>query len=414
MAKQHKDCSVEELEERLASFQRRGASRSTAKPQSARDMLETNKALIEAKVQKVVHERKSEQVQIEKLLEGDRLTVEGEKAEHLNRRSAHRELALSYKEGIQDNERMKSQEYGKKIKSGPDSIHFPFIEGETIDKHRQAQRQNLSVEMRGFLTAQRKENPPRADALLSDVDKNPRHLYPMMSATGAQKISSAEVSAFASSPAALSGAEDVAPHIGAQYPRFLSRAREHMSRRIHDGHVRKALEDKVEQTKQELEAKARKREGEVSAWHEGLATQDAVKEDFLAKKARDRQDNAAALRVQIAEKKQQNQTEVCDWRAAPSGYYGPEEKELQGVELYERHCGDLIKQMEVNQHRKLDERHRRLRQEQKLVDNSMVELQQDRARDREKVVKHRQVLTTTWKSQQRIKEAKVKVEQIGY
>ena len=48
---------------------------------------------------------------------------------------------------------------------------------------------------------------------------------------------------------------------------------------------------------------------------------------------------------------------------APAGYWGPEEKDAGGAHIHIAMTNDIIKQMEVNQNRRLESRGRRLRQE---------------------------------------------------
>merc|ERR1712072_1207869 len=101
----------------------------------------------------------------------------------------------------------------------------------------------MKDEMRSFLTKQREDHPPRMDPLLADLaDLNDTLHYPV----------EGHPSAVVPQPPGLMDSDEVAPHMQ-RHPRFLTRAREHMSRRLHDVHVRQALEDKVRQTRLDLE-----------------------------------------------------------------------------------------------------------------------------------------------------------------
>merc|ERR1719253_1580607 len=98
--------------------------------------------------------------------------------------------------------------------------------------------------MRSFLQRQREAAPPRSDALLLDVGVDHMINYPMMqpaiqprgsialgsSAPGGQEEALAEGAVSSVSAPMQSG--EVATHIGSRYPKFLSRSKEHMSRRI--------------------------------------------------------------------------------------------------------------------------------------------------------------------------------------
>merc|ERR1712054_86231 len=127
----------------------------------------------------------------------------------------------------------------------------------------------------------------------------------------------------------------------------------------------------------------------------GLMINDALRHDNAVNKAQERQKNAIFVKKQIDERSSRAKSEMKEQRKECAGYWGPEEKELQGGLVYEQHCNDLIKQMEVNQHRRLDSRHRRLQQERRLVDNSLAEMKQDREKDSRKQRLHKDVLTTT-------------------
>jgi len=431
-----KDMSLQEMERALTRFQRRPPEqiRGQGAPQTARALLEENKQLVLEKQQRKALERKNSREFVEKLLADDRMVNEADKAKEIGRRSAQQGLAQYYKAKIAEKEAEKANAYQTKLESGVTVHFFPFTEGENINMKQQEAKSKMRKEMRGFLEKQRKEHPPRADALLADTDQNYTHMYPEMwqkpppgveaisgagpavgsgypgssgdSAPGAGKASPGRRSR--SGPAGEVQA-DVAPHM-ARYPRFLSRAREHMSRRIHDAHVRKALEDKVQRTKDELEDLTRRRQTELNQWEEGLMVNDALRYDGARSKAVELKKNAQFLKGQVEEKHQQKERELYNRRAEPAGYWGPEEKSLPGNYIHRQHCNDLIKQMEVNQNRRLDSRSRRLRQEQRLVDNSVAEMTQDRQKDQMKLQQHKEILIATWDSQRKIREVMDRID----
>merc|ERR1719428_1436016 len=205
----------------------------------------------------------------------------------------------------------------------------------------------------------------------------------------------------------------VAPHIGGKHPLFLSRNREHMSRRINDGHVRKAMEDKVELCKTQLEQLAMDRHREARSHEEGLMINDALRYDNALIKASERAKNAEFLRGQINERKVRADMERKEQRKECAGYWGPEEKNLQAGDIHKDHCAHLIHQMEVDQHRRLDDKHRKLQQEKKIIENSMLEMAIDRQKAYEKTERQKKVLTQTWGNQQKIREAMKVVKYIG-
>merc|ERR1712194_115944 len=115
--------------------------------------------------------------------------------------------------------------------------------------------------------------------------------------------------------------------------------------------------------------------------------------------------HADYLQNQMTERKARCKHDKAKRDAELPGYFGPDEKEAQPGKIHNVHCTDLIHQMEIDHQRRASSRNQRLRQERRLVDNCMAEMSQDRDKEREKTLQHRQVLTTTWKSQQKIKDA---------
>eukprot|EP00927_Polykrikos_kofoidii_P067307 TRINITY_DN62808_c0_g1_i1.p1 TRINITY_DN62808_c0_g1~~TRINITY_DN62808_c0_g1_i1.p1 ORF type:complete len:437 (-),score=119.95 TRINITY_DN62808_c0_g1_i1:369-1679(-) len=410
--KAYKNMSVEEMERALTHISKRMPEtiRGSCAPQTARSLLEENKQLIEEKRERKARERQNSREFTETLLAKDRRTNEHDKARDIGRKQAQQQLAQYYKTKIAEKETSKASEYSRKVQCGSEIQYFPFVEGENINKSREAQASEQREEMRGFLRRQRDDNPPRVDSLLLDVGFEYPYKYPSMQVGKQQRPRSQDASARASFLDDFAS-EDVAPHMQ-RHPRFLSRAREHLSRRLHDNHVRKALEDKVVQTKDELEKEARRRELETQQAMDGMLVNDALRYDSTLAKAADMRRNQAFLRAQMEEKQQKDRGEVYQRQREPAGYWGPEEKPMQSGELIGEHCRDLISQMEVNQRRRVGSRCRRLRQERRLVDNCMAEMSEDRERDRAKAAQQKDVLTTTWKSQKKVKQALDTIEQL--
>lgn len=358
--------------------------------------------------------RKHSKEEFEKLIINDRLSSEGEKARELSKKSAKRELAQHYKECIGGKECTKVQKYVAKRDGSADPGYFPFVEGENIQKDRQAKGRMMQEEMRGFLQQQREEHPPRHDCL-EEERRGPLVNYPLEPLPSAR--SSARSKGIASvlprPPSAGDAGEEAfarSPHI-ARHPRFLTRASEHMSRRLQDQHVRKALEEKVLQTKAELEAANSKRDQQQQLWQEGMKVNDALRYDREQARLAEKLRNAELLKNQMQEQKQQRQTERQAYREEKPGYWGPEEKPAANPDLHREHCSDLIKQMEVDQLRRQRDRGQRLQQEKQIIDNCMAEMSQDRQKEILKQISHREVLTSTWEHQQVIKQTIAKLEQ---
>eukprot|EP00928_Gymnodinium_smaydae_P077353 TRINITY_DN6063_c0_g1_i2.p1 TRINITY_DN6063_c0_g1~~TRINITY_DN6063_c0_g1_i2.p1 ORF type:complete len:486 (-),score=112.64 TRINITY_DN6063_c0_g1_i2:122-1441(-) len=405
-----KNMSVEDMEKALERFSKRPApgdkgGRGIA-PQSARNILEENKKLIQEKIQRKALEKQNSREFTEQLLANDRRVNETDKAKDIGKNTEKRNLAQYYKAKIAEKEQEKALEYSRKVQGGSEIQYFPFVEGEKIGKTREAQSARMREEMQSFLTQQRAAKPPRQDSMFPDAESNNFHKYPIAPVHGHAVIPGAP----GNHGVGEAGAE-VAPHLQ-RHPRFLTRAREHMSRRLHDAHVRKALEDKVERTKEELEALARRRDVEMRQAEEGTRVFDCLRVDDAQDRAAQRRKHAVYLKKQIEEKAKRASTERSAKQAEPAGYWGPDEKPVQDNEVHRLLCNDLIKQMEVDQHRRLDSRCRRLRQERRLVDNCMAEMTQDREKDRQKAAQQREVLTKTWQSQQQIKKALQQVEAI--
>merc|ERR1719253_1511703 len=137
---------------------------------------------------------------------------------------------------------------------------------------------------------------------------------------------------------------------------------------------------------------------------------DALRYDATFAKNRERERNADYLKAQIEERRAKDESEVRARRSETAGYWGPEEEECPGMTAHLMHSTDLIRQMEVNQARKIDSRSRRLNQERRIVDNSLAEIHQDRQLERQKVQEHREVLVTTWNSQKKIREVLDRIE----
>lgn len=402
--------SIEEMENRLKEKGKRpeNACKSVGgkvQPHTARALLAENQLLSQEKQKNFQMERKASRELIDELFERDRQSLERDRTKQKKRREAHHALAQKYKAAIVQKELTKAKNYEEKINATVDEF-FPFNEGETVEKYREEQNNVLKDEMRNFLKTQREEQPVRADPLIKAVKPHHHHHYPI---TGAGILPNSRPKSVDSQvPGGV-----IAPHICGKHPLFLSRAREHMSRRIADEHVRKAMEEKVELMKTQLETLAADRHSEARRHEEGLMINDALRYDNALIKATERQKNAEFLRGQIEERKKRADAERKEQRATCAGYWGPEEKDLQAGDLHDNHCRHLIAQMEVNQHRRLDSRHRRLQQEKKLIENSMREMAVDRLRDREKADRHRAVLTHTWANQQKIRSAVQHVEGIG-
>jgi hypothetical protein len=367
-------------------------------PQSARTILEENKQLIQEKLERKAFEKKQSKDFNENIVAKGQVVSEMEQARGITRITAKRELAHYYKSKIAEKEAAKATEYSRKVEEGSDIQYFPYNEGENITKSREAQNSKMREEMRSFLSKQREEKPPRMDPLLADVDTNYSIMYPVEPTTGRVPHASTQHGSQELDH------DEVAPHMQ-RYPRFLTRAREHMSRRLHDAHVRKALEDKVRVTRVELEKRVAEKQEEQQREADGILVSDTVRLDANSRTAQDRKTNAEFLAAQMHERRNKNQQEVTDRRSELPGYWGPEEKPVQNQNANREVCVDLIKQMEVDQNRRLDSRGRRLRQERRLNDNCVAEMMQDRDRERHKNQQHREVLVKTWASQQKIKEA---------
>merc|ERR1719311_1259397 len=391
--------SNEEMERRLSRYSRRPPERIKEKhggAQTAFEVLQENQQLAENKRQERRILRQNSRELIDQIMERDRAVVEKDKSRHRNRRELHTQLATGYKAAIVDRESEDQLREERKQKDRQEE-YFPYVEGETFLKYRQAQREMLSGETRDFLEEQRKQHPPRADSLLASVEKEHRFHYP---ADGADILPSEEHCG-------------VGSHIGGKHPRFLTRASMHMCRRTNDDHVKKALQDKTEITQKELMDSARKSHKLNEEMKEGVKINDALHYAQGVKEAQNRQRNALYVKSQIEDRQARKQQEIVEMRKADAGYYGPDEKVPVGSEVYTEHCRHVVGQMAVDKQRKALERDRRVMQEKAIVSNAMRELRDDRACEEEKRQHHQQALVATWASQQQIRQAAGRIEAIG-
>lgn len=394
---------VDDVERRLARHSKKpqqgskNMNKSTG-PQTARSLLEENQRLAAIKNENTKLERKASKDLVDEILDREKQDMEFQRKKEQKRREAHHALAQKYKAAIVQQELKKAQETSKKQASGPGEVFFPFTEGESVEKYRQAQNSQLRSEMQDHMKEQAARQPVRTDALMASVSHQYPRLYQQtVDSSGAQNETQRL---------------DVAPHIGGRHPLFLSRNREHMSRRINDAHVTEAMNSKVEIFKSQLEQLAEERHREVREHEEGMMINDALRHDNALLKAAERQKVNQFLKAQIAEREAREEQEKKELRAQCCGYFGPEEKNLQAPEIHEDHCRQLISQMETDQHRRYDEVHRRLQEEKHIVNNTMKVMVDDRLKAVEKASKHKKILTKTWDNQKKIRAAQERVERI--
>lgn len=382
--KSTKEVSEEELLQALAKVRKSSDARSQREPQTARALLEENKVLVSRKREEKEMARKKSREFIEQILEGDQKSQEADKAKNASRRLAQQELSRYYKGKIAEKESERANSYRLKLEAGAGETYFPYIEGEHINQTRKAQNDLIREEMRGFLKQQRDMKPGKAGKRLQGDPGSPLLQEGQSSASGDQA--------------------------SMQQPKFLQRPSAHMSRRIQDEHVRKALEDQVQRTRAELEKLTHQKQEEAHTWSEGALVNDALRYDAEQSKLWEQQKNAKFLRDQIEERRIKDEREVQARRSEVAGYWGPDEKECQDVGQHMQTNTDLIRQMEVNQRRRLDSRNRRQVQERRMIDNSLAEITQDREVERQKLLIQREVLTTTWDSQRKIREVQNRID----
>jgi hypothetical protein len=354
-------------------------------PQSARALLEENAQLVLQKEEARSLSRKKSWDFLNKLMNDEQKVIQEEKAKDAGRRLANRELAQYYKAKIAEKEEQKANSYRSKVDAGIGSQFFPYIEGERIHEERKLQNAQIREEMQSFFREQRDAKPRRIDRLMSG-DPNDKHQY-----IGVPN----------------DRGSDASPALS---PRFLTRPSPHMSRRIQDEHVRRALEDKVRATKEELEKKMKAIQDQAKQFEEGLMVNDALRYDSTNARSLDRKGHAEYLLKQIQEKKDREEDDIRLRRKDVCGYYGPDEKGLPSASMQTEHCATLIEQMELNQRRKIASGIRRREQEQRLVDKSLSLIAEDRDAERQKLAQHREVLVTTWDSQRKIRDVLNRLE----
>jgi len=367
--------TIGEMENRLLPKPTKGGRGSL--PMSARELLEENKQLIEEKKEQKALARKNSREMVQKLIEEDRMKSEGIKATVQSKRSMLKDLAQQYKASITQKEEERAAL--KTSKKGQPPSYFPFVEGERIAKGRAAKSAVLREEMQGFLQKQREMKPPRNDPLIQDTRVDNVLLYPVLPKATVQSFEasppeSGEVQHGDAVPdEELKLVDETCPHMQ-RHPVFLTKARDHKSRRLYDDHVRRTLEEKVEQTKMELAQQAKKRKDELATLEDSMLVADALRHDGTTAKADARRRHAMFLKEQIEEQQMRKQMEKADKKRETAGYWGPEDKPTQSNATHRSHCHDLIKQMEVDQNRKVVDRSLRLLSTFHVDDEARTEL----------------------------------------
>lgn len=360
---------------------------------SARELLEENKQLIEEKKEQKALARKNSREMVQKLIEEDRMKSEGLKATVQSRRSMLKDLAQQYKASIAEKEQQRAAL--KASKRGPPVSYFPFVEGETIAK-------DTRVDNILLYPVQPKATPQ--STMQSQTMEEPLFL---VEAPLTPEVQHGD----AIPEAEMKLVDETCPHMQ-RHPVFLTKARDHKSRRLYDDHVRRTLEEKVEQTKIELAQLARKRQEEVQTLEDSMLVADALRHDGTTAKADARRRHAMFLKEQMQEQQTRREEEKANKKKETAGYWGPEDKPTQASQSHRNHCHDLIKQMEVDQNRRLVDRTMRLRQEKQIVNNCLAQMEQDREMEKQKIKQHREVLVTTWKSQLQLREVMKNIEGI--
>jgi len=255
-------------------------------------------------------------------------------------------------------------------------------------------KEQHQAELRAHLETQRQLNPRRNDPLITNTMK-------------AHPIS------YSGSPSENLLGPDVTAHIGMAPTRFLRRARPHLSRRTDDTHVQQAMKNASDRTAAELAEQARRAHTESQRAAEGLEINDALRYDVSKRKAEERHKHQMFVKSQMEEQRLRAAQMVQEEKKEPAGYWGPEEKALLPSDIHLCHCDELMKQMQVNERRREYTRNRDLAQERRLVENAQSQLRSDRMMDRQKAEFQREVLSTTWQSQSKIREVVKHVEKIG-
>jgi len=408
------ELKVREMEALLSRRAKRDVGLAKNSPQTARAVLQENRILSERKAEALRQAKSDSLDMVEQLLQREQESVEKERAKARSRREAQTALARQYKDSIAKKEQEKDKRYETKVSERTTEEerggYFPFTEGETVQEYRDHANAQLRGEMKEFMLNQRRECPPRADALMDSVKTDYNMLYPL--APNARNVGGAAYLKETIAPPPADG-PSIVPYVCEQHPRFLKRSREYLSRRTETTHVKKAMEDKIERTKNQLEMLAKDRHSEKRMHEDGLIINDALRYDNELLKSMERKQNADYVAQQIEERKERKNFEKQISKTENPGYWGPEEKHVYTDAMREQHRRELVAQMEVNQNRRLDSRDRRLRQERCLVENGVQEMLADRDRLAAKADRRRSALNRAWNNQVQIKLAQQHVDLIG-
>lgn len=395
----------------------------------ARRIAQDNQLMVQAKIDKEVDEKKKVKEREQNFLQKEMLKEKGEQTKNVGKKQEQRQLAEYYREMIKEKEEGRANQYQSKVQAGVAMNFFPFVDGERVKKDREVKSQEMNREMRSFLQRQREARPVRQDGVNPQLNRGHMVDYPSFPApsTGRPPTGSLSERGPPGTPRAAgegrlgtagsalvrrpSGEAQASSQVDAP-PRFEQRP-EGLPRQQDDTHVRRALEAKVQETKNELAVLNQRKQLEMQLWEEGLAVSDAIGADSSQQKAIAVRRHGEDLKLQIADRERRAEAEKEEKRSQVFGYWGPDSKEskARGKKEDPREITKFYQaQMKVNKERKALEKQLQHRQEKRIVENCLVQIAEERDREAEKERRQREVLVTTWHSQKKIKEIRNEVE----
>lgn len=400
-----------EIEALLSKRDKREAELVRNDPMSARAVLQENKLLSQKRKADKGRERKDSLALVDRLLEKERQALDNERQKQLDRREQQAVLSKQYKERIIEKESVRENAYATKVAEQRSEAYFPFNEGEVVETYRAHANARLRAEMQEFTEAQRNALPPRSDKLLDSVRVDHNVLYPL--APNARNVKAGEyLKETVAKPPAEGPA--VVPYVCQDYPKFLTRARQYLSRRTETEHVKLAMAKEVDRTRENLERMAAERREDAREHEEGKAINESLRYDDDRAQQIARKQNAEYVHAQMTERETREASHARSLKEAPHGYWGPEEKIAVDKRTFqEQMCKDLVAQMAVNQNRKLDSRDRNLRQERCLVENAVADMLRERDRQVARAAKQKDALKRAWKNQVQMRTVRNNVELIG-
>jgi len=357
--------SVQEMEDML--FKPHTKPRA---PVSARAVLEENRIEAERVRAEKQRQKRSGRQETAELLREDQQAF----GRHQEAQSKRKDMAVALAEHYR--EEIAARAARRKAAKAPveEKRYFPFTDGERVEQQQREAKARRQAEMQACM----EELSPRPR-------RNPQARPPVAPYVGEAAAKPPQVHSF----------NDC-------YPKFLSKAEDHMTRRTDVQHVHRAMRAKMDETYSRLQGEFEQSKQQERQRNAGLALHDRLTGVGAADMLQERRKNAEVLRQQMEDKRQRLSDEKAAYRAHEHGYYGPPNKQKTDVLVVE-HKRMLKAQMQEQKSRLEDDREFDLKQDRILNANMLREMVSDHERSAKKVWKYRETLKRSWEQQLKMK-----------